>query len=103
MLDDSRERHRELFGELTDRRGAVSEPLDDRSSGRVGQGAEDAVELVARALQRSAGECEHLAALASRPCALTGDTIVTALVLEALHDWIDAPAYVITTTWDVRS
>ncbi len=63
--------------------------------------SDSVVASVARALRLSKAERGHLAALAHNTSLPTGDTVVDPLILRALEHWIEAPAYVITTTWTV--
>lgn len=68
----------------------------------VAQGvSREVVANVARALRLSAAEQRHLGTLADGFARPTGDLVVDPLVLRVLHGWVAAPAYVITTTWDI--
>lgn len=68
----------------------------------VAQGvSREVVAGVARALRLSPAEQSYLSTLAEGVARPTGDLVVDSLALRALHDWVDAPAYVITTTWDI--
>ncbi len=68
----------------------------------VAQGvSREVVASVARALKLSPAEQGYLGALAEGIARPTGDLVVDPLVLRVLHGWVEAPAYVITTTWDV--
>jgi MmyB-like transcription regulator ligand binding domain len=59
------------------------------------------VERVADALRLTAGERMHLHSIATRGSLAWPEETVDPLLSEALHGWIDAPAYVITYSWDV--
>jgi hypothetical protein len=59
------------------------------------------VERVADALRLTDGERKHLHSIATRGSLAWPEETVDQLLSEALHGWIDAPAYVITYSWDV--
>jgi hypothetical protein len=59
------------------------------------------IDNVARALQLTTGEHLHLQGLAERVSYHTEEVVIDPLVRDALHGWIDAPAYVISRAWDV--
>jgi len=61
----------------------------------------EVIESVARALQLTAAERLHLEGLAARISYHSEEVYVDPLVRDALHEWIDAPAYVISRAWDV--
>jgi hypothetical protein len=68
----------------------------------IAQGvSSEVIDSVARALQLTQGERMHLKGLAERISYHTAEVEVDPLVREALHGWIDAPAYVISRAWDV--
>jgi transcriptional regulator with XRE-family HTH domain len=59
------------------------------------------VERVADALRLTAGERMHLHSIATRGSLAWPEETVDPLLSEALLGWIDAPAYVVTYSWDV--
>jgi transcriptional regulator with XRE-family HTH domain len=61
----------------------------------------DLVERIADALRLSAGERMHLQSLATRVSLRWTDAVADPLLMEVVRDWVDAPAYVVTYTWDV--
>jgi transcriptional regulator with XRE-family HTH domain len=61
----------------------------------------DVVEAVARALRFSAAERHYLVLLATEAARTAEGVTPDPLALRALTYWIDAPAYIITTCWDV--
>jgi transcriptional regulator with XRE-family HTH domain len=61
----------------------------------------DLVERVADALRLSAGERMHLHGLAERISLQWTDQTTDPLLMQFVREWVDAPAYVITYSWDV--
>jgi transcriptional regulator with XRE-family HTH domain len=61
----------------------------------------DLVERVADALRLTAGERMHLHSIATRTALAWPEESADPLLSEALRGWIDAPAYVVTYSWDV--
>jgi transcriptional regulator with XRE-family HTH domain len=61
----------------------------------------DLVERISDALRLSAGERMHLQSLATRISLPWKDEAADPLLMQFVRDWIDAPAYVVTYTWDV--
>jgi transcriptional regulator with XRE-family HTH domain len=61
----------------------------------------DLVERIADALRLSAGERMHLHGLAGRISLRWTDEIADPLLMQVVRDWVDAPAYVVTHTWDI--
>jgi transcriptional regulator with XRE-family HTH domain len=59
------------------------------------------IDAIAKALRLSAPETDYLITLATGPLAATPPAAVDPLALRMLQSFISAPAYVITTTWDV--
>jgi MmyB-like transcription regulator ligand binding domain/Helix-turn-helix domain len=63
--------------------------------------SDEVVTSVARALQLSPAETDYLGRLARGVSQPTGDITIDPVVLRALEQWIDAPAYIITTAWNI--
>jgi MmyB-like transcription regulator ligand binding domain/Helix-turn-helix domain len=59
------------------------------------------VERVADALRLTAGERMHLHSIATRNSLAWPEESADPLLSEVLRGWIDAPAYVVTYSWDV--
>jgi transcriptional regulator with XRE-family HTH domain len=61
----------------------------------------DLVERVAEALRLSAGERMHLHSLAARISLQWTDQTADPLLMRFVSEWVDAPAYVVTYSWDI--
>jgi transcriptional regulator with XRE-family HTH domain len=70
-------------------------------NGTAGQVSREIVDSVARALRLDASERAHLRRLADGEPGEHGGREVDPLVVAALDAWITAPAYLMTTGWDV--